>query len=59
MAIGKQHGSKGRRQLFRGLALAAVAACGLLLWARLKLVTQTPRMVYAEPGAEVERDTDR
>jgi hypothetical protein len=24
-------------------------ALGLLLWARLKLVTDTPRMVYADP----------
>ena len=26
-------------------------ALGLLLWARLKLVTDTPRMVYADPKA--------
>lgn len=31
-------------------------ALGLLLWARLKLVTDTPRMVYADPKAAASTD---
>jgi hypothetical protein len=33
-----------------------VLALGLLLWARLKLVTDTPRMVYADPKASAGLD---
>ncbi len=49
-------GERGRRESVRGRAarvvvLSTVAALGLLLWARLKLVTETPRMVYADPPA--------
>lgn len=38
-----------RRRSFRGLGMTLVLMLGLLLWARLKLVTATPRMVYADP----------
>ena len=31
--------------------MTLVLMLGLLLWARLKLVTATPRMVYADPKA--------
>ena len=31
--------------------MGVVVSAGLLLWARLKLVTNTPRMVYADPNA--------
>lgn len=43
----------------RSLRLAGVTvalALGLLLWARLKLVTGTPRMVYADPKAAASVD---
>jgi hypothetical protein len=33
----------------RSVCLAAIGGLALLLWARLKLVTDTPRMVYADP----------
>lgn len=43
---------------FRVSMLGLVLCCGLLLWARLKLVTQTPRMVYADPeSSSPERST--
>lgn len=40
------------RRLVRVIGVGLVAALGLLLWARLKLVTATPRMVYADPDAQ-------
>ena len=40
-----------RRTLLRGVCMGVVLSTGLLLWARLKIVTSTPRMVYAEPDA--------
>lgn len=40
-----------RQRSLRGVGVALVVALGLLLWARLKLVTDTPRMVYADPPA--------
>ena len=41
-----------RRRTMRGLGVTLALALGLLLWARLKLVTDTPRMVYADPEAK-------
>ena len=41
----------GRGRSWRGVAVMLAVALGLLLWARLKLVTDTPRMVYADPKA--------
>ncbi|MCC7388631.1 MAG: hypothetical protein IT431_07665 [Phycisphaerales bacterium] len=41
----------GRARSWRGVAAMLAVALGLLLWARLKLVTDTPRMVYADPKA--------
>jgi hypothetical protein len=38
-----------RRRSLRGVGMTLMLVLGLLLWARLKLVTDTPRMVYADP----------
>lgn len=46
-----------KRRLVSGLCVCAVASLGLLLWARLKIVTNTPRMVYADPKAGQVDDT--
>lgn len=45
-----------KRRLISGLCVCAVASLGLLLWARLKIVTNTPRMVYADPKAGIVDD---
>lgn len=45
-------GKRGaRRMAIRGIGAALIGGLALLLWARLKLVTDTPRMVYADPPA--------
>jgi hypothetical protein len=38
-----------RRRAFHAAGLAMVSVTALLLWSRLKLVTNTPRTVYADP----------
>ncbi len=42
-------------RLKRGMSLFACAACalGLLLWARLLLVSHPPRVATAEPAPEI------
>ncbi|GIK19048.1 MAG: hypothetical protein DYG93_01185 [Leptolyngbya sp. PLA2] len=48
---GKSRGaSRGRRPSgFRLAVVALTGALSLLIWQRLRLVTDTPRSVYAEP----------
>ncbi|MBM4107728.1 MAG: hypothetical protein FJ255_02775 [Phycisphaerae bacterium] len=47
--------SRGAR-LSRVLVLATVAAAGLLIWVKLRIVAQVPRSVLAEPqSGPVER----
>lgn len=51
-----KHGCSVRRRSARGVGMMLLLALGLLLWARLKLVTDTPRMVYADPKAAATTD---
>lgn len=45
-----QHGSRSlRRRSFRAAGITLASVFSLLLWSRLKMVTDTPRMVYADP----------
>jgi hypothetical protein len=37
------------------LAIGLVVALGLLIWVKLRLVTNVPRMAYAQPGVEAQR----
>lgn len=43
-----------RRQLATSSAVAASLVCGLLIWAKLRLVTDIPRTAYANPERQVE-----
>lgn len=38
-----------RRRSFRAAGVLVLSVFSLLLWSRLKMVTDTPRMVYADP----------
>lgn len=38
-----------RRRAFRAAGITLLSVFSLLLWSRLKMVTDTPRMVYAVP----------
>lgn len=49
---GRALSSLARRRLTFGLFGVAVLAMGLLLWARLVLVTGHPRMALAEPKGQ-------
>ncbi|MCW5775793.1 MAG: hypothetical protein KIS87_05030 [Phycisphaeraceae bacterium] len=53
--------SRGRRPSgFRLAMVALTGALSLLIWQRLRLVTDTPRSVYAEPReGEEGRSMDR
>ncbi len=57
----RQHGeSVGHGRRPSGFRLAVVALTGvlsLLIWQRLRLVTDTPRSVYAEPRQDDETRT--
>ena len=45
-----QRGSQSlRRRSFRAAGVTLASVFSLLLWSRLKMVTDTPRMVYADP----------
>ena len=50
-----QRGSQSlRRRSYRAAGITLLSVFSLLLWARLKMVTDTPRMVYADPkSAEI------
>ncbi|MCC6427034.1 MAG: hypothetical protein IT435_09465 [Phycisphaerales bacterium] len=41
-----------KRRTSPALILAMVALAGVLLWAKLRLVSNMPRSVYAEPKAK-------
>lgn len=43
-----------RKQLAASSAVAASLVCGLLIWAKLRLVTDIPRTAYANPERSVE-----
>lgn len=53
--------SKRTRGMRRaGFAMSLMAVAGVLIWAKLRLVTNIPRSVYAEPDrAQVEDGVDR
>ncbi len=38
-----------RRRSFRAAGITLASVFSLLMWSRLKMVTDTPRMVYADP----------
>ncbi|MFG0260299.1 MAG: hypothetical protein ACF8LK_08095 [Phycisphaerales bacterium JB041] len=45
-----QRGTRSlRRRSFRAAGITLASVFSLLLWSRLKMVTDTPRMVYADP----------
>lgn len=48
--VQSQRGSHSlRRRSFRAAGVTLASVFSLLLWSRLKMVTDTPRMVYADP----------
>lgn len=50
--------TRGMRQA--GFAMSLMAVAGVLIWAKLRLVTNIPRSAYAEPDrAQVEDGVDR
>lgn len=61
MSRDAQTGDRGRPATFRARrrmavsgAMAASLVCGLLIWAKLRLVTDIPRTAYATPERRVE-----
>lgn len=51
---GRPATSRARRKIAVSGAMAASLVCGLLIWAKLRLVTDIPRTAYATPERRVE-----
>ncbi len=51
---GRPATAAARRHLAASSAIAATLVCGLLIWAKLRLVTDIPRTAYANPERGVD-----
>lgn len=51
---GRPATSRAKRRIAVSGAMAASMVCGLLIWAKLRLVTDIPRTAYANPERRVE-----
>ncbi|MDQ7014429.1 MAG: hypothetical protein Q9O74_11120 [Planctomycetota bacterium] len=49
MGQAQQGSGSFRRRSFRAAGITLASVFSLLMWSRLKMVTDTPRMVYADP----------
>lgn len=58
MAREAKSGRTLRSRSFRAAGIALVGTLSLLLWSRLKLVTDSPRMVYADPEGQPAIDAE-